>query len=98
MRGQAQQLSRSYAYWYRHRYRLTIHDPRYLESCLYDWELDWWTEYYLQHPDAINQEGYDPEFEETVRQMQNRTLFAATQTVADSETLPDDWENWAELV
>lgn len=49
-------------YWYRRKYKLTIYDPRYLETTPLDRLTDYWAEKYLEDPTLLNEiedEGFN---------------------------------------
>ncbi|EBA6160079.1 hypothetical protein BIW22_20920 [Salmonella enterica] len=48
-------MARTVDYWYRRKYSLTIHDPRYLETTDFERAADYWAEKYLEDPTLLNE-------------------------------------------
>ncbi|EJG5414274.1 hypothetical protein NAD41_000875 [Salmonella enterica] len=57
-------MARTVDYWYRRKYSLTIHDPRYLNTTALERAADYWAEKYLEDPNLLNEiedEGFSQE-------------------------------------
>ena len=68
----ARELKDKVSFWYRTHYRLTIHDPRYLESSLEDMMIDYYANLYQSDPKAM-EEVTDEDFDkdEILKKMAN---------------------------
>lgn len=69
--------ARSVEFWYRQKYGLTEHDPRFLEATVEEMLTDYWAHHYFNNPKADQEEFEDPDFEDAVRAMMENS---------------DDWE------
>lgn len=68
----ARELKDKVSFWYRTHYRLTIHDPRYLESSMEDMMIDYYANLYQSDPKAM-EEVTDVDFDkdEILKKMAN---------------------------
>ena len=70
--------SETLEFWYRKKYNLTPHDPRYLESTVEDMETEYWAYHYFDNPKGDEVEDDDFDVEAVMRSMEDN---------------PDDWED-----
>lgn len=55
----ARQVKDTIAFWFRSKYRLTINDPRYLEMTEYDMMVDYYADFYVKNPKAMDEVSDD---------------------------------------
>lgn len=81
-RGKAQ--SQGIEFWFRRKYGLTIHDPRYLAASREDMLTDWWAYQYLENPNLDSQAVVDDDFDqdEIIRKLEE-----------DPDSDDFDWES-----
>ena len=70
-------LAKTIEFWFRKKYSLTEHDPRFLEMTVEEMLADYWAHHYHDNPNAGQEEYEDPDFEEEMRRLQDN---------------PDEWE------
>lgn len=63
------ELAGSVEFWFRRRYGLTEHDPRYLEMTVEEMLSDYWAHHYFDNPNAGQEEFENTDFDEDVKAM-----------------------------
>ena len=95
---QAKRRAQTIDFWYRRHYRLTINDPRFLNTTEAERVTEYWAYRYFEDPNLINEvedESFDEndilaqwEAEAAAKEAQKAQQTVSPQQLAD----PDDWE------
>ena len=62
-------MAKSVEFWFRKKYGLTEHDPRFLEMTVEGMLADYWAHHYFDNPNADQDECENPDFDEDVKAM-----------------------------
>lgn len=76
-------------FWFRQKYQLTRHDPRFLESTPAEMLEDYYAHHYFENPKAAENEVIDDEFD----MAEELARIEAEAESQEQENDPDDWED-----